>query len=564
MTRGRVQLALVAIVALLTGWQAALAWEIIPPIETPAGQIVVHLAPGYEDLAATRNLSTSFGGQVSLHANRPGWLTVTTPENVSPEDFAATLRARPEIDGADPHLRCYALTTPNDPMYRPAEDPDPESGYEQFYLFHTDAAGAWDISTGSADVTIAVLDSGVSFYHEDMAGQIWTNTGEIADNGIDDDGNGFVDDVHGWDFAGDNVGDPDTDDVASFDSNPNVWDPAWWDDAWGQPPGDDTWWDDPVWLARLETIDPAIGNTVDEYVAGPFGDPDAGVTHGTNVAGIAAALTNNATGMAGMGWNSSIMPIRIINAEGWGWGLDAADAISYAADAGADIINMSFGFGHIDFENPPEPGEEGYADYLEALEVRDAIVYAAGQGCIIVAAAGNSGAVGLDFPASMPETISVGSIDYDYSRSYYSAMAATDEYLDVVTPGEYGIIVGIATTHVLDMTTWASWRSWGMDCYLGQDAYAYVNGTSFSCPQVSGLAALYRAIRPDCTLDEFRTAIQTTGFDLGASGYDPEYGWGLLNAAGALEYGENIPEPVTASLFVVGLGAIALKLRRRR
>jgi len=81
---------------------------------------------------------------------------------------------------------------------------------------------------------------------------------------------------------------------------------------------------------------------------------------------------------------------------------------------------------------------------------------------------------------------------------------------------------------------------------------------------VSGFAGLYRSIRPDATLAEFRAAIQTTAFDLGASGYDSEYGWGLLNAAGALEYGENIPEPVTASLFVVGLAALALKLRRRR
>ena len=143
-------------------------------------------------------------------------------------------------------------------------------------------------------------------------------------------------------------------------------------------------------------------------------------------------------------------------------------------------------------------------------------------------------------------------------------MAATDEYLDVVTPGERDMIWGIATTHLLDMTTWASWRSWEIDCYLGQDAYAYVNGTSFSCPQVSGLAGLYRSIRPGCTLDEFRTAIHDTAFDLGDSGYDSEYGWGLLNAGGAMEYGRNVPEPVTATLFIVGVGALAVKLRRRR
>ncbi len=559
MTRAHAQVALALLVALLGGWQAALAWEITPPIETPAGQILVHLAPGYENLAATRNLSTSFGAQVSLHANRPGWLTVTTPENVAPEEFAASLRARPEIDGADPHLRCFQLSQPNDPFYRDLDNPDPDTGYDQFYLFDINAEQAWADTTGSSNVTIAIIDSGVSFYHEDLAGHIWTNPGEVADDGIDNDGNGFIDDVHGWDFAGDNVGDPSSDDVASFDNNPNVWDPAWWDDSWGYPPvGETDWWEDPTWTSRLATIDPAIGNTEDDDNNG-YGD--MGVGHGTNVAGMADAVTNNGLGIAGIGWNSTIMPVRVINAEGWGWGLDAADAIRYAADQGADVINMSFSFGRVDFDNPPAPGEEGYADYLEALAVRDAIIYAAGKGSIIVAAAGNSGDQyqGLDFPADMPETISVGSVDSSSVRSYYSATALPGEELDIVTPGEW-----VLTTGVLNMTSWAMWRGLGMDWYLGQDTYEQVQGTSFSCPLVSGFAGLYLSMFPNATLDEFRAAIQQSALDLGTSGYDAEYGWGLLDAAGALEYGENIPEPVTASLFVVGVGALALKLRRRR
>lgn len=534
------------------------AWEIRPPRQFPTSQLLVTLAPGVsagEEIARLR----AQGLQARPHPTRPDWLTVTAPPGTDADHLAAQLRELPGVTGADPHLRCYALYAPNDPYYRPYDDPAPDGG-QQYYLFDTNAAGAWDFTTGSSDTVVAVIDSGISFYHEDLDGLIWTNPGEIAGNGVDDDGNGYIDDVHGWHFSGQDVGDPATDDPANADSNPNVWEPSWWDPSWGDPPYEDLfWWEDPVWAARLATIDPAIGNTVDEngnLVA------DEGVNHGTNVGSLIAANTDNGLGIAGMSWNCSLMPLRVINAEGWGWGTDAADAIRYAADNGADVINMSFSFGLVDFDDPPNPGDPGYADYLEALEVRDAILYAASKGAIIVASAGNSGDTyqGVDFPADMPETISVGAIGPSGERAYYSAWALPDQVLDIVAPGDE-----IVTAGVLDMSTWITLNLLGANYPLGADTYTMVQGTSFSAPIVSGIAALYHSAYPTLTAAQFREALRATAFDLGDPGYDPYYGYGLANAGRVLEYGlSQVPEPVTTTMFVVGLGALAWRIRRRR
>lgn len=213
---------------------------------------------------------------------------------------------------------------------------------------------------------------------------------------------------------------------------------------------------------------------------------------------------------------------------------------------------MSFSFGLVDFDNPPSPGDPGYADYLEALDVRDAIVYAAG----------NSGDTyqGVDFPADMPETISVGAIGPTGDRAYFSAWALPDQVLDIVAPGE-----GIVDAGVLDMSTRITLNLLGLNYPPGADTYTMVEGTSFSAPIVSGVAVLYRSAFATLTAEDFREALRATAFDLGDPGYDPCFGYGLANAGRVLEYGlRQVPEPVTTSMFVVGLGALAWRLRRRR
>lgn len=164
--------------------------------------------------------------------------------------------------------------TPNDPSYS-----------KQWYLNTIHAPVAWDSTTGSTSVIVAVLDTGLDLTHEDIVANLWTNPGEIAGNGKDDDGNGYIDDVHGWDFIGDD-GDP----------SPS-----------------------PVFSSSSEAID-----------------------HGTLIAGEIGAVGNNHTGISGVAWNVKIMPVRMLDDQGSGTEYDAANAIRYAVRNGAKVINLSF------------------------------------------------------------------------------------------------------------------------------------------------------------------------------------------------------------------------------
>lgn len=154
---------------------------------------------------------------------------------------------------------------------------------------------AWDRNTGSDAVVMAVVDSGVDYGHPDLAGRIWHNPGEIPDNGLDDDGNGYIDDTIGWDFVS-----------ASADA---VY------------PGEDPGPED--------------------------NDPSDFSGHGTHVSGIMAAATNNGFGMAGATWQGRVMCLRAgyVTSDGLGYlsDIDAARAIIYAAANGAHIINLSWG-----------------------------------------------------------------------------------------------------------------------------------------------------------------------------------------------------------------------------
>ena len=247
-----------------------------------------------------------------------------------------------------------------------------------------EAENAWRVTRGTPNVIIAILDSGVAINHDDLRGNIWTNPGEIAGNGIDDDGNGLVDDVHGADFVGSNVGNP-LDDPASRTGIRTF-----------------------RWAARGSSTptatfgirfagDPAVGDGDDNN---GDGFADIGVTHGTMVAGIIGAMTDNVNpdtgqfeGMAGACWHCTLMPVRLINAEGWAFGSDAAAAIYYAVNKGANVINMSWGI-DLSTLSPSDLGD------IQVLS--DAIDYAVSHGVIVVAAAGNAGRSASISPPSCP------------------------------------------------------------------------------------------------------------------------------------------------------------------
>lgn len=263
------------------------------------------------------------------------------------------------------------------------------------------APEAWARGYTGSDVIVAVIDTGVDYNHQDLDENIWINSGEIACNGVDDDGNGYIDDVQGWDFV-------------DSDSDPM--------DVYG---------------------------------------------HGTHVSGTIAA-ENDGQDITGVAYNAQIMPVRVLDDWGFGWWSDIANGIYYAADNGADVINLSLG---SDFPD----------DEIEA-----AIEYAASLGAVVVMAAGNSSDDQPGYPARYATDwgLSVGAIDRDRQLADFSNRAGTDSQLHhIVAPG-----VEIEST-------------------LPNNCYDFYDGTSMATPHVAGVVALMLSANPDLIEEQIRQII---------------------------------------------------------
>ncbi|HEX5740970.1 MAG TPA: S8 family serine peptidase, partial [Pilimelia sp.] len=222
--------------------------------------------------------------------------------------------------------------------------------------------------------------------------------------------------------------------------------------------------------------------------------------HGTAVAGVAAAATNNGIGIAGVAPGARILPVVVASPEGWAFDSDVIEGITYAADAGASVINLSL-------SSPQEA----------SAAMLDAVAYATARGAVVVAAAGNSGTQSREYPAALDDVISVGATDDAGRLAYFSS---SDDTVDVAAPG-----------------LWLTTTQPG-------GGYRAMSGTSFAAPVVAGVAALVRSAHPDWTPAQVRARLTVTARDAGPRGLDPWYGHGVVDAAAALGWAAGAPFPL--------------------
>lgn len=211
--------------------------------------------------------------------------------------------------------------------------------------------------------------------------------------------------------------------------------------------------------------------------------------HGSHVAGIAAASSNNDTGISGVSWGARIMPVKVLNASASGTFADAAAGIIWAADNGAHIINLSL----------------GGSSHSQIFQ--DAIDYAYGKGVMLIASSGNAGSGFILYPARFPNVMAVGATD---SNNVLAGFSNYGPELDVVAPG-----VNIYST--------------------GLGAYYYNSGTSMAAPFVSGLASILRGMPGSGSPANLAWTIKSTALDLGVLGNDIYYGDGLIQMDTAIQ-----------------------------
>lgn len=298
---------------------------------------------------------------------------------------------------------------PNDPLFN-----------LQWGLNTVEAPQAWDVTLGSTNVTVAVVDTGVWYTDSDIAPNMWNNT----------------DGSHGWNFILNN------------------------------------------------------NNPMDS-------DSASGTYHGTGVAGVISAVTDNSYLISGVS-QSRVMALEALGPNGEGSSYNTSLAIKWAADHGARIINLSLGTN---------------TTFVGPTDIQLAINYAWSKNALVIAAAGNSGTNSLDYPASLPNVVSVAAVDQTETRASFS---------------NYGTGLSISAPGVQILTLSAN------------NEVHYLSGTSLATPFVSGVAALILSQEPTLTNVELWNILNTTAVPAPGTScatppcYNTQYGWGIVDAWNAI------------------------------
>jgi len=320
------------------------------------------------------------------------------------------------------------------PVHLPLAPPVPAFGeglktlYQQpvnWGIRRISAPDAWTITHGRSDIVVAVIDTGIDTSIPQLEGSLWVNPGEIPNNGIDDDGNGYPDDVHGWDFRdGDN----------------------------SSLTGTDLHW------------------------------------HGTFVAGIIAAQPGDVP-IVGVAPGVRIMDVRFLDSHNQfssrDWNL-FAEAIDYAVDNGADIINMSI-----------------YANSRPPITLENAIRRAAQSGIVIIGITGNTGQTGVLYPGKYNDVYAVSATT---ENDLLASFCARGPEVSFCAPGE------------------------GITSFLPGGRAATRSGTSFAAPHVTGTLSLILSAFPSLSPAQAMEVLMGSLIDLGAQGFDSSFGQGLINA----------------------------------
>jgi serine protease len=391
--------------------------RILQPLKENTAKIPVQSIPGLNQIVSKYgfiNLSKPFAAAKNSEVLQRTYLL----EFSSVQDIEKCIRDLENLKGVE-----YAEKVPLDRMCLTPNDPSFSS---QWGLSNINAPAAWNYFSTGSNVVVAIVDDAIERTHADLSPNLWVNTAEIAGNNIDDDNNGYIDDINGYD-------------VGSNDNNPNP--------------------------------------------------PSSAFDHGTHVAGIVSARSNNGVGVASIGFSCKLMCVKSTTTVGQV--TNGYDGIIYAAVSGADVINMSWG----------GPGTSTTA--------QNVVNYAAGEGCILIAAAGNDNVNTQFYPAAYNNVVSVAATTSTNTKASFSNYGS---WIDVSAPGNniYSTTVG--------------------------NTYGNKSGTSMASPMVAGLAGLMKSLNPSMPNADLINCLLTTAANIDAQNpsFIGQLGSGRIDASAAM------------------------------